>query len=110
MLARKLRCSHPGEASCACLCLLCLCVALIPPSPPLGSLALWSSAPVSILAMMSGFLVSGFVISRWKPRPVYLLSWNVLVGATYVVSELSFIFLGCPEVALQGYRQDFLGR
>lgn len=65
------------------------------------------TAPISILAMMSGFLVSGFVISKFKPRPVYLLSWNVLVGCSYVLAELSFIFLGCPEVALQGYRQDF---
>lgn len=68
------------------------------------------TAPISILAMMVGFLASGFVISRFKPRPVYLLSWNVLVGMTYVLSEISFIFLGCPEVALQGYRQDYNGR
>ncbi|KAK3908254.1 Solute carrier organic anion transporter family member 74D [Frankliniella fusca] len=65
------------------------------------------TAPISILAMMSGFLVSGFVISKFKPRPLYLLSWNVIVGSTYVLAELSFIFLGCPEVALQGYTQDY---
>ncbi|XP_034248106.1 solute carrier organic anion transporter family member 74D isoform X2 [Thrips palmi] len=68
------------------------------------------TAPISILAMMTGFLVSGWAISRFKPRPLYLLSWNVIVGATYVLSEISFIFLGCPEVALQGYRQDYQGR
>ncbi|KAJ1527748.1 hypothetical protein ONE63_007703 [Megalurothrips usitatus] len=68
------------------------------------------TAPISILAMMVGFLASGFVISRFKPRPLYLLSWNVFVGAFYVLSEISFIFVGCPELALQGYRRDYNGR
>lgn len=65
------------------------------------------TAPISIFAMMSGFLISGFVISRWKPRPSYLLGWNVVVGSTYVMAEVAFIFLGCPEVAMQGQRHDF---
>lgn len=60
--------------------------------------------PTAILAMTLGFLVSGFVISKFKPRPSYVLGWNVLVGFSFVIGEILFIFLKCDDGTLVGYR------
>lgn len=43
-----------------------------------------------------GVLLSGLVISKYKPRARYMAGWNVLVGALSVAGMISYIFLGCP--------------
>jgi len=58
--------------------------------------------PVVVFSMVLGFLGSGIIISKFKPRPPVLLGWNVLVGVIYVFGEISFIFLSCNS-------QDFVG-
>lgn len=64
----------------------------------------WSViGPIVLGAMVAGFIVSGYVISKCKPRPTILLGWNVFVGACYILSEIIFIFLACPEVEIVGY-------
>ncbi|XP_054268573.1 solute carrier organic anion transporter family member 74D-like [Macrosteles quadrilineatus] len=62
--------------------------------------------PTAILSMTSGFLISGAVISKFKPRPTYLLGWNVLVGISFVIGELSFIFLSCEDSSMVGFRGE----
>lgn len=52
---------------------------------------------IAISAMVIGFLVSGIVISHFKPRALYVLSWNVLAGSCYLVCEIIFIYLSCPN-------------
>lgn len=59
--------------------------------------------PAILLSMVGAFIVSGYVISKFKPRPMYLLSWNVIVGTVFVVSEIIYIFIACPEVGIVGY-------
>lgn len=67
------------------------------------------SGPTAILAMTSGFLISGAVISKFKPRPLYLLSWNVIVGFSFVLGEISFIFLSCEDSNMVGFRKGDQG-
>ncbi|XP_071441837.1 solute carrier organic anion transporter family member 74D [Hetaerina americana] len=55
-----------------------------------------------ILAMVAGFLASGIIISKFRPRPRLILGWNVLVGIGYIMAELSFIGLGCATTPLHG--------
>ncbi|XP_058831551.1 solute carrier organic anion transporter family member 74D-like isoform X2 [Topomyia yanbarensis] len=42
-----------------------------------------------------GILVSGVVITRYRPRARYLAAWNVLVGALSVMGMVIYAFLGC---------------
>lgn len=42
-----------------------------------------------------GILISGVVISKFKPRARYLAAWNVLVGVVSVAGMISYVFLGC---------------
>nr|XP_014286184.2 solute carrier organic anion transporter family member 2A1 [Halyomorpha halys] len=59
--------------------------------------------PVILLSMVFGFLISGFVISRYKPKPTYLLGWNVIVGICFVIGEFTYIFISCEAPNLVGY-------
>lgn len=43
-----------------------------------------------------GILLSGFVISKYKPRARYMAAWNVAVGLFSVLGMISYSFLGCP--------------
>jgi glucose uptake protein GlcU len=58
----------------------------------------------AILSTMIGFLVSGYVISRFKPRANLVLGWNVLVGCIYIAGEILFILLGCKDNGLYGFQ------
>lgn len=44
-----------------------------------------------------GILVSGFVISKYKPRARYLAGWNVIVGIISVLGIISYSGLGCTD-------------
>nr|XP_014103547.1 solute carrier organic anion transporter family member 74D-like [Bactrocera oleae] len=43
-----------------------------------------------------GVLISGFVISKFKPSARYMAAWNVLVGLLSVVGCIAYAFIGCP--------------
>jgi glucose uptake protein GlcU len=58
----------------------------------------------AILATMVGFLVSGYVISRFKPRAGLVLGWNVIVGCIYIAGEILFLFLACKDNGLYGFQ------
>lgn len=60
--------------------------------------------PAAILAMTVGFLVSGCLISKFKPRPSYVLGWNVFVGLSFVIGEILFIFLKCDDGTMVGFK------
>ncbi|XP_053687130.1 solute carrier organic anion transporter family member 74D-like [Sabethes cyaneus] len=42
-----------------------------------------------------GVLLSGIVISKFKPRARYMAAWNVLVGVLSVMGMVAYAFLGC---------------
>lgn len=44
-----------------------------------------------------GILLSGLIISKYKPRARYMAAWNVLVGAISVMGIISYAYLGCIE-------------
>ncbi|XP_967848.2 solute carrier organic anion transporter family member 74D [Tribolium castaneum] len=44
-----------------------------------------------------GILLSGLIISKYKPRARYLAAWNVIVGAISVLGIVSYAYLGCAE-------------
>lgn len=44
-----------------------------------------------------GVLLSGLIISKFKPRARYLAGWNVMVGAISVAGIISYAYLGCIE-------------
>lgn len=65
-----------------------------------------------------GVLLSGVVISKFKPRARYMAAWNVLVGALSVAGMIGYIFLGCPAsdnnlaaatTTIQGDRMSSVG-
>lgn len=60
------------------------------------------AGPISLVGMVLGFFLSGLIISKFKPGPRPLLAWNVLVGVCFVAGQISFIFLGCTDVGIEG--------
>lgn len=50
---------------------------------------------VGLVFSAIGVLVSGVVISRYKPSARMLAAWNVAVGAISVMGMMSYMYLGC---------------
>lgn len=50
---------------------------------------------VGLIFSAFGILLSGLVISKYKPSARYLAGWNVMVGAISVLGMISYAFLGC---------------
>lgn len=44
-----------------------------------------------------GILLSGYVISKFKPKARSMAAWNVLVGFLTVAGMLTYSFIGCPD-------------
>ncbi|KAH8413464.1 hypothetical protein KR009_011422 [Drosophila setifemur] len=53
--------------------------------------------PFSILGMVVGLIGSGLVLSKKKPHVSKVLMWNVIVGFIYMMGNLSYAFLYCPD-------------
>ncbi|XP_066600872.1 solute carrier organic anion transporter family member 74D [Prorops nasuta] len=51
---------------------------------------------VGLVFSAFGILLSGLIISKYKPKARYLAAWNVMVGAISVMGMISYAFLGCP--------------
>ncbi|XP_051170810.1 solute carrier organic anion transporter family member 74D [Leptopilina boulardi] len=60
------------------------------------------TGPITLIGMVLGFLVSGIVISKYKPGPRILLGWNVIIGLSYILGQIAFLFLSCPGTQIQG--------
>ncbi|XP_037025259.1 solute carrier organic anion transporter family member 74D isoform X2 [Bradysia coprophila] len=63
------------------------------------------TGPITIIGMVSGFLLSGYIISKYKPSPRKLFFWNVIVGLGYMAGQVSYIFLSCDN----NYINNFSG-
>ncbi|KAK0090045.1 hypothetical protein PV325_003858 [Microctonus aethiopoides] len=50
---------------------------------------------VGLVFSAFGILLSGLIISKYKPTARYLAAWNVMVGAISVMGMISYAFLGC---------------
>ncbi|KAK9505167.1 hypothetical protein O3M35_009278 [Rhynocoris fuscipes] len=50
---------------------------------------------VGLVFSACGILISGLVITKFKPRARPLALWNVVVGAISVLGLISYAFLGC---------------
>ncbi len=62
------------------------------------------SGAVGVVSKAIGLLVSGVVLSRWRPsaRTLSAFIFNVLVGSCYLVFFVTFSMLDCPDVELHG--------
>lgn len=63
---------------------------------------LFSLGVTTVSSMVIGFIVSGLIISKFKPRTSYLLIWNICIGVFYVIGEVIMMFLGCEDGTMQG--------
>ena len=52
---------------------------------------------VGLIFSAIGILLSGLIISKFKPKARYLAAWNVLIGAVSVIGIISYAFLGCED-------------
>lgn len=59
--------------------------------------ALIVTGPAKITGIMIGLLASGFIISKYKPKPRKLFMWNIIVGISYVFGQTSYMFLACEN-------------
>lgn len=44
---------------------------------------------------MCGFLLSGVVITKFKPSPKYLFFWNIFIGMLLTIGQYSYSYFGC---------------
>ena len=60
---------------------------------------------VGLVFSAFGILLSGLMISKYKPKARYLAAWNVMIGAVSVMGMISYAFLGCSandnQIAVQ---------
>ncbi len=52
---------------------------------------------VTLVFSAIGVLVSGIVITKYKPKARSLAMWNVIVGAVAVFGMIGYSMLGCAE-------------
>jgi hypothetical protein len=56
---------------------------------------------VGLVFSAVGVLLSGYVITRFKPNARLLASWNVIVAIISVAATLTYPFIGCEQSDLQ---------
>jgi hypothetical protein len=56
---------------------------------------------VGLVFSAFGILISGFVITRFKPGARSLAFWNVFVSLVAVAATIIYPFLGCTDSDLQ---------
>lgn len=59
--------------------------------------------PTMLVGMVGGFLISGYLITKYKPGPKYLLGWNVVVGLIFIIGQVIFMELDCPIKDLHSF-------
>lgn len=47
--------------------------------------------------VVCGFLISGYVITKFKPPPNYLYMWNIFISTIALCATLFYSFLGCDS-------------
>lgn len=56
------------------------------------------TGPVTILGMTMGFMLSGWIISKYRPLPSYVFFWNVILGVFTMSGQFTYMFLECDVV------------
>ncbi|XP_032662580.1 solute carrier organic anion transporter family member 74D-like [Odontomachus brunneus] len=60
---------------------------------------------VGLVFSAFGILLSGLIISKYKPKARYLAGWNVMIGVISIMGMISYAFLGCSanddQIAIQ---------
>ncbi|KAL0126171.1 hypothetical protein PUN28_004946 [Cardiocondyla obscurior] len=60
---------------------------------------------VGLVFSAFGILLSGLIISKYKPKARYLAAWNVMIGVISILGMISYAFLGCSandnQIAIQ---------
>lgn len=57
-----------------------------------------SPGSVGLAFSSLGILLSGFILSKYKPKARSLAAWNVFVGFVMVGGVVAFAFLECPNL------------
>ncbi|KAK6619421.1 hypothetical protein RUM43_012178 [Polyplax serrata] len=52
---------------------------------------------VGLIFSAIGVVLSGIVISRYKPRARILAAWNMFIGVVSVLGMISYMYLGCDN-------------
>lgn len=52
---------------------------------------------VALVFSAIGILLSGFLVTRYKPSARYMAAWNIIVGVGTVFGMITYIFLGCAD-------------
>nr|CAD7398590.1 unnamed protein product [Timema poppensis] len=60
------------------------------------------SGGTRVFAMVIGFMLSGYLMGKYKPKPRVILGWNVFLGILHVGSDIFHIFLRCDDNGLYG--------
>lgn len=60
------------------------------------------SGPITILSMMIGFLLSGWLITRYRPATRKILMWNLVVGVFGLAGFASNLWLQCAPQSVIG--------
>ncbi|XP_043470258.1 solute carrier organic anion transporter family member 74D [Leptopilina heterotoma] len=61
---------------------------------------------VGLVFSAFGILLSGLMITIYKPRARYLAAWNVMIGVISVMGMIFYAFLGCPANDTRVARQS----
>lgn len=61
-----------------------------------ASVASLVNGTMGIVTAALGVLVSGAVISKYKPRTRYMAAWNTIVGVITALGFVVYMFIGCP--------------
>lgn len=61
-----------------------------------ASLSSLITGTVGLVFSAFGILLSGLMITIYKPRARYLAAWNVIIGVISIMGMISYAFLGCP--------------
>uniref|UniRef100_A0A1I8NU26 Solute carrier organic anion transporter family member n=1 Tax=Stomoxys calcitrans TaxID=35570 RepID=A0A1I8NU26_STOCA len=51
---------------------------------------------VALVFSAVGILLSGFIVSKFKPRARYLAAWNIIVDIVTMAGMIAYAFIGCP--------------
>ncbi len=67
-----------------------------------GSISSSSGAAVGTVSKAAGLLLSGYLISKFKPSARFLSGYNVFTGLLFFLALLIFSQLGCPTYQIYG--------
>nr|CAD7261265.1 unnamed protein product [Timema shepardi] len=60
------------------------------------------SGSTRIFAMVVGFMLSGYLMGKYKPKPRVILGYNVFLGVLSISNNIVHIFLRCDDNGLYG--------